>query len=623
MNLIKISTKFILFIPFLIFISCSSPKNMQKITLGSFSNAYEISEGDSALVKWDFRNADSVNIIGIARAFNNYDSVYLSPRYDTTYNLIAVNSVDTQKIDLHIFVNHPKKEIQTGAEIIQKQFEEPSLETTDYLNGLLPSSVRFNLKNIKIIRSDLSDDSIILDLLPLDEFGNFINNLNLDSLNLSFEAVSLGMKMSFNQKLLNENHYDKANDSTSINILVEKSLAAYDLNKVSEQLRTAIKNFDNSDRVTLASFNQNMEILIDNESPHQAFLNFNPSNLIPSGTAAYSSAIIQLLQKIKNSSDYKNNIIILLSFSEENSSVTSTLDEALKIATIMKIPIYVITLSKDCKGYEMNSITDATGGRLYSLESNEFDNISKVISEIYFGQKVNYQFRLSFLNEIKNISELYIKVFVYSNQKFIEDNQKYYLEVPDIYIPYQILSLFDFASKEVPLSYYSKISELANLLKNNTSSVLEIFAFSYFEIDSVRDYELSLERAQGVREVLIDSGANPAQIRVKGRGNENPLYYLPTKEWQMSYNRRAEIRWLDPAFLPYEILAQKAVSESEALSKVQNWEKLGLRSYYLRSVINNDINYQVKIWGYATEKEAQNELKKLQERFPEIHFELE
>jgi hypothetical protein len=431
------------------------------------------------------------------------------------------------------------------------------------------------------------------------------------------------MRMSFNQKFVGEKRLSDTANPISVHILLENSLAAYELDKVSEQIRTALRNFDNFDRVSFGTFNQNLEMHFENEVPRKAYVNFSTIDIKPSGTAAYSTAIISTLKKIRDTNVNKNDIIILLAYSEENSSIISTLDEAIKIACSMHIPIYIITLSNDYKSYQMNTIADATGGRLYSLESNEFDKISKVISEIYFGQKVFYQYNLTFLNELKYYPELLIKSALYINQKFIDDARKFYLQVPEIYIPYQILTIFDYTSNKVPQSYYKKLGELANLLKNNSKSMIEISAYSYFEIDSAKDYDLSLERAQNIRQILIDSGAQPEQIRLKARGNENPLYYLPIKEWQLSYNRRAEVRWLDPELLPYEILAQIVASESDALTKVTNWEKLGFRAYYQRYIINNEIKYQVKIWGYATEKEVQNEIKKLQDRFPDINFLLE
>jgi len=623
MNLNKIYTKFISFLLFIILISCSANKPIQKIKIDNFSNDIIINEGDSALIKWQFKNVDSVFFEGMQHSFKAVDSVFLSPMNDTTYKLIAVNPIDTQKLDIHIFINHPIREIQTGAEIVQKKFDEPSLEMSDYLNGILPSTVRYNLKNIRIIRTDFADNTMTLNLLPMDGFGNFITNLNLDSLNLSIDVISYGMRMSLNQKFVGERKLTDTANPISVHILLENSLAAYELDKVSEQIRTVLRNFENSDRVSFGTFNQNLEMHFENEMPHTAYVNFPNYNIKPSGTAAYSSAIIKTLKKIKNTNTNQNNIILLLPYSEENSSITSTMDEAIKIACSMHIPIYVITLSNDYKSYQMNAIADATGGRLYQLESNGFDNISKIISEIYFGQKVFYQYNLTFLNELKYYPELLIKSTLYINQKFIDDTRKFYLQVPEIYIPYQILAIFDYTSNKVPQSYYNKLSELANLLKNNPNSMIEISAFSYFEIDSSKDYDLSLERAQNIRQILIDSGAHPEQIRLKARGNENPLYYLPIKEWQLSYNRRAEMRWLDPELLPFEILAQIAASESDALTKVTNWEKLGFRSYYQRYIINNEIKYQVKIWGFATEKDAQNEIKKLQERFPNINFILE
>lgn len=623
MNLIKISTKFISLLPFILILSCSTNKPLQTISVVSFTNDISVNEGDSSIIKWNFSNAENVYFDGFPQRFNSLDSISISALNDTTYSIIATNPIDTQTVSVHIFVNHLVKEIQTGAEINSKRFTEPSLENSEYLNGILPSSVRSSIKYLKIIRSQFLNNSLTLNLLPLDEFGNFITNLNLDSLNLTFDAISYGMKLSFNQKLIQENHFTDSAKPISIYFLLENSLAAFESDKVCKQIRTALGNFENKDRVSIATFNQNTDFHFENEQARNAYTNFSPVNANPSGTAAYSSAIINTLQKIKNVGEHHNNIIILLAYSEENSSITSTLDEALQIASTMQVPIYLITLSRDYKSYQMNAIADATGGILYSVEPNQFDKISKIISEIYFAQKVNYQYRLNFLNEISNYPEISIKSTVYSNNKFIDGAKKCYSKVPEIYIPYQILSIFDYSSKEVPQSYFKKLGELSQLLKDNPKSVSEISAYSYFEIDSAMDYDLSLERAQNIRQILIDSGASSEQIRLKARGNENPLFYIPTKEWQMSYNRRAELRWLDPEFLPFEIIAQSAVSENDALSKVENWEKLGFRSYYQRYIINNDVRYRIKLWGYSTEQEVQDEIKKLQGRFPDVHFELE
>ncbi|HRT67879.1 MAG TPA: hypothetical protein P5216_03980, partial [Bacteroidota bacterium] len=281
-------------------ISCSANKPIQKIKIDNFSNDIIINEGDSALIKWQFKNVDSVFFEGMQHSFKAVDSVFLSPMNDTTYKLIAVNPIDTQKLDIHIFINHPIREIQTGAEIVQKKFDEPSLEMSDYLNGILPSTVRYNLKNIRIIRTDFADNTMTLNLLPMDGFGNFITNLNLDSLNLSIDVISYGMRMSLNQKFVGERKLTDTANPISVHILLENSLAAYELDKVSEQIRTVLRNFDNLDRVTFGTFNQNLEMHFENEMPHNAYVNFPNYNIKPSGTTAYSSAIIKTLKKIKN-----------------------------------------------------------------------------------------------------------------------------------------------------------------------------------------------------------------------------------------------------------------------------------------------------------------------------------
>jgi hypothetical protein len=87
---------------------------------------------------------------------------------------------------------------------------------------------------------------------------------------------------------------------------------------------------------------------------------------------------------------------------------------------------------------------------------------------------------------------------------------------------------------------------------------------------------------------------------------------LQQAPWQQYYNRRVEVRWLDPDLLPYEIIAQTSDSETEALKNVEKWEFHGYNAYYERYLENHSPVYRVKIWGFPTLEEAEASANKIQ-----------
>jgi len=622
------------------FISCSSlfqAGYSDEISVFYFKDNYKVRQNDSVLIYWNFKNADSVKFPQMQLTLGGRDSLWYKSQSDTNlliraynkyYNLdttikIKVIKSDHQTADERINSNAI---IKTGAEKPSIDFSQPSIEITDFLNGILEKNIRHNFNKIKIARFDFDENKINLDLLLLDNFGNFVkgydsSELQIDA-NLKYQDQTIPAILTFKgEKGLS------AQKKLNFYIVIENSVAAYNSAQILSKIRSSLQNFYNTDLVSIYTYNQNLTKNIERVTPDEAFLQISQTMLNPKGTNSASSALIETLKNIiDDGKENEDNVIVQIAFSGDNSSITTSLTDAAKIAQFHKIPIYTIGIDTDIKSYQLLPLSEATGGKMYLIGSSEIDELSNILNEIYFSQKVGYKYQVTLKHLPKNVKKMALQISLTTPEStFLDDSVHIYLQSPEIEIPYQILAIFDYSQSEVKGEYLPKIKELANILKDNPNHIVEIQGFSNYEMNGNLDDDLSLslKRAQNIRRILIEEGVNEEQIRATGRGNQYPLYSIPNKEWQLAFNRRAEIRWLDPSLLPYEVSAEIAQSEDEALNYVEKWEDKGFKSYYERISDPQSIKYKVKIWGFATIDEAKENIKRLQFIKPDIDFQIE
>lgn len=612
--------------------SCSlfnSVGNTDPIEVLYFKDSYKVKNGDSVRINWIFKNADSVFIKELNITLTGNDSIWIYPKSSNEYSIKAFNKnydyVTSFKINLlNPLTGKSHKPIETGGEKPVIDFTQPSIELTPYLNGMLHKNIRHNFNQLKISEYNLDNNILTFNLLLLDEFGNFIADYKGEDLQIEATLYNEYDRLKSSSSFLGAKEFE-SKEPIHTYILIENSLAAFNLQKVFEELRESLQNFDSNDDVSLYLYNQDLNKIIENASPGEAFLSINPVAITSSGTNASSYALIEVLKKVIDNKNPKDkSIVVLISFSGDNSSITTSLTDAAQIARANKIPVYTVGIGSDIKTYQLNPLSQSTGAKMYLVDNSDLASISNVLNEIYFCHKIGYQFELS-LDQIPiNAKLLNFNVSLPTSNGFLNDSTKVYLKTPEIYIPYQIISLFNYSSDVIKEEYTSKIKELADLLIDNPNTVVELIGFSNYETNyDDEDIELSLNRAKRVKDLLIKFGSNENQIRTRGKGNNNPLYYMPNKEWQLMYNRRAEIRWLDPYLLPYEISAEIAESEQSALKFVEFWSNRGFRSYFERRVFKDEIKYVVKIWGFASESEALNAIKNLQFLKPDVNFNVE
>jgi outer membrane protein OmpA-like peptidoglycan-associated protein len=97
---------------------------------------------------------------------------------------------------------------------------------------------------------------------------------------------------------------------------------------------------------------------------------------------------------------------------------------------------------------------------------------------------------------------------------------------------------FAFNSYKIDKKYYSQIKKLADVLKNNKSIKIEIQGYTDNIGSYVYNKELSLKRANALREILINKfKISPDRISIIGYGSDYPVASNATKEGQAK-NRR-------------------------------------------------------------------------------------
>lgn len=608
---------FVFIILITLLISCSSTSEADKENY-SFAGFSEISKGDTTKLKWNFPNGDKVDIDKFDKSFESNDSLMVFPDTTTLYNFKVISGNDTNNYSWQVKVIGGEEYIQTGPEFDFKGEWLPSYTETDYLIGRLGKSVDANPVKLKIMKfkNQIKEDGFIEYRFTLiDEFGNFIPSyFEKNDTKLFLNALCGNDVLRFSSKTINEIHNE--NISLNLSVNVENSFAAGEFEPVSYQFSEFFKSLTKNDKVKLNYFNQKNTNIFDYTEPETATEIMNMTNLpLPKGlNGLYKNTY----KEIKTISGNNNNIFIIINFSPDNSSVIYNANDLVKSALTKQIPIYIISVGYAINTYNLKYITDRTGGKYYNIHESKISELTDILKEIYYSHKSHYSLKFPInLSDVNNCTKFTGNISIENNERLASEFRVIQRERQQ-YTDYQALVSFEYKQTVISESYNENIKNLAEVLMQNPDMVIQLTGNSSIEGDNDYNMDISLKRAQEARKQLIFYGAKSNQIRVKAEGSNLPVYFLQQEAWQQYYNRRVEVKWLDPSLLPYEIIDELYETETQALKKVEEWEKLGYMAYYDRYLINNNPHYRVKLWGYPTLEEAQNKASELESKYNKI-----
>ncbi|MGA2296952.1 MAG: OmpA family protein [FCB group bacterium] len=599
----------------LIITSCAhAPIEVKKIT-----GYNEIKEGDEATIEWDFKNADKVKIEGFWGVFEPTDKFFVKPKKSRTYRIIAYRE-NGDSLVVNTIVNikqEAPKEVKTGPTSIEYSNLKASTNISDYLEGFLQTDGTIKPTSLKVMRTiyPYSTGNFLVRALLMDENGNFLQGCSLDQ---SANWIATLNCDGLNNNLNIGNFTERDNSLSSnidVGILLDNSSAAKNNEDVLAQIKKFIPFLTQKDNIMLSVFNHSLIPVFKLSSPDKSFVEMQGFLLPPADglNALYKSAYQSISDLNKGLN--KTKILVIITFNADNSSIIYTSTDVAKIAHDSDVPVYIIGIGNAIEGYFLKYLSSLTGGRFYYLNIEDINKISDVLTEMAFSQKFYYEFLVSVPNEFVKCNTVKSNLEYKSDKSDLNDFINI-IPKPEIqYSRYQALATFNYRDINISPDYDETITSLAKVLTDNPASIVELIGNSSIEGNSIINLDISLKRAQEVRKMLIAKGVNPAQLRVRADGPNKPIYYLQNSPWQQQYNRRVEVRWLDPTILPYEIIADKAWTEEDALKKVEEWEARRFKSYYERYLQDNIPTYRVKLWGYATLDEAENTVKLLDKKY--------
>lgn len=628
-NFLKIASICLLAVISLFLNSCSP-----RIT-GEIYKKNVINAGDSTVLSWHFKDAERVKFNWGKNDYNIIDSIKVAPLVDSKYYIVAYQSnFDSLTLTYDVITHKevlpeqkPASDIIRGPVKHRSDIKE-SFDASEYFIGMTYIGNYAEPAKYRVLNTIYNQEksSVILRGIVLDDNGNFISGLNnfKESINFNSEVKCLDQSAI---KITSEFTESKDPDniiSFGLNILLDNSAVAVNNQPVLDQIKDFIKNRPGSDEIGLTAYNQESKTLLKLDQVSNYRDQIDKLNIEkPNGLNSIFKTTTEVMTKFKtDKSDLKAIIIIL--YSADNASLVYDANDVVNVSKENAIPVYIIGVGDAVESYFLRYLSIVTGGKYYHIFDEDLPHLGNILNEIANSQRNYYQIEVPIDKNMISCNDLKMNISLKYDDRDLRDSLQLAFNQREQYSQYQSIALFDSTKTDFSDVYLGNIKALAKVLEVNPEAKVELIGNSSKEFDNdSRNEALSNLRAKEVKNFLVSLGANGDQIVTKGIGRSKPLYYLEQQNWQADFNRRVEVRWLAPSVYPYEIIAEIVKSEDDALNYIDKWEKNGYKAYFDRFLENDIPFYRIKLWGYSTLPEAEEEMNKLKKKNPKIKFTIE
>lgn len=599
------------------FYACTSSK---PISSNKFKGYSQISQGEIATMEWDFANATNVKVDLYDKLYNAIDSAKVSPNSTKEYKVTAFHESDTvaYKWTVEVVNKEEKLDIEKPVQTETKPTVEipaysPNSTNSEYINGAIgPEAAPVR---IKIMHSTTKEKELELKTIILDENGNFINGLNSKVVDLSFIQRCKKSSNSAGDLQIQEVH---KSDGTDYSIIFDNSSVAEFNFPLLERVLNFSESLNPDDRLMFSYFNHNYTeyiSLLPQKEFYTAFKGYDlpkPSGLSGLYKAVYSNLVDLTAQVSKD----KNKALILIAYSDDNSSLIYSPDDIVNAAQNFGIPIFVIAVGDAFNSYTLQKMANSTGGKLYTVHTDSSHVAEHIMKEIDFALNNHYSISLNYDNNEKECADAYGKLILKYGEKTIEDGIILNPTKSEFHSYYQSVAIFEPKSAEVDSEYEDGIIELASVLKDNPHYRIKLIGNSGDEGSKEFNAEISDSRANNIKNILVKNGVDANQILIDSEGFSKPLYILGQTPWQNNFNRRVELKWINPSQAsPFEIVVEQVWTEEEARTSSEKWSKRGYHSYFENYLIGDEPVYRVMLWGFDDEEEVKEVASKIMKKF--------
>jgi len=415
-----------------------------------------------------------------------------------------------------------------------------------------------------------------------------------------------------------ERVWRSATPPSCIEIMIDNSMTSEAMAKdVVKELRDKLPGLSGSDSIGVMLYNHAITEIAPISPATVAASQCNPDNVpAHSGlTATYASMISGIKALNTNSSPTKSLVVIVSS--NDVASVTTSTADVVRQARAANVAVHIIKVGSTAQGYVFRYLSAATGGRLYSVASDQKDQIPLIIQEIAYGAKQHIEVTVPVSTTSSSCEDMLVRVSmgIEGTSTVLSDTVLIPLRERSFRAARCIVATFEDSTNRGLQEYYPVLATLAEDLMSDSTKHLRLVGHVSADVKGDAD-AMATERAGYVRDFLKAYGVKTKQISTVSDGNRKPMYYLQLDGTQRLMNNRVEAFYLDGDEEPFTIVVNQVASEEQAIKDVDSWESRGYKAYFEPVVVKRTPAYRVKLWGYRTESDAQRAVSSIKKYSP-------
>lgn len=297
--------------------------------------------------------------------------------------------------------------------------------------------------------------------------------------------------------------------------------------------------------------------------------------------------------------------MIVITACDDQASLDVVASDVIEKALQKGTRVYCIAIGENIETIPLEIIAAHTGGGFYRLYTTTRSELIDALVEIIRSEQVSSSATVSLSATVQHALTRGCTLYFYARQRgfMLSDS----LAIPaysSLNPPRQIVTLFSERSSVLDSTYRPILHTLADILAANSAQSIELIGHAFKEGKPSEMISLSIQRVRAVKSALVALGINPNRIRLRAMGELKPIYPTAQSPTELAANRRVELRWLDPALLPYELIAGYTYSEHEAIALLNQWEQRGYRAYIEDVLIQGRAGLRIKLWGYPSREDA-------------------
>ena len=512
------------------------------------------------IIYWEVPPSYQVSILGLERNLIHKGSRIIVPVADKKYIIIV--SYKGQEIERKTILMKVKR---------RRAFVNNVIDVKD-----IDKDSELNFEIFAIDERNYPKE-VKLYLLAVDDNGNFVKGLEKKNKTAKKKIIRAVIEKSgrSSRKISNYSFKEYSNTVSlpyDISMALDYSGSMYgNIDSLEKAVHEFIEQKDQTDQIAIARFDHRIAqvtALENNKDSLLSIYTMNGLDTLGGGTALYAGSdfAMQMMDSSNN-----NKILIIFTDGMENSSMgfigqyAYSATQLAQKAKQKKVTIHVIAYGNGVNNGVLKKLAYTTGGNFYKL--NSYQDINRVFEELPIIFKNYYVIRYK---PAQKKGEHSVRI-VYNNLqgRYYSTESKYQVGTkftisehdntyPDTYwmkaadslgmapvsVP-QAIAYFDF-DKDILLDQYKKsIDVYVDYLNNQENTTAIIFGHTDSKGTDEYCYDLSLRRAQKVKDYMVKQGIDENRIFIKGCGKDEMLWKPEDKEWKAHENRRTEILLLD------------------------------------------------------------------------------